>query len=124
MYNIMTDETCDNNITDFTDLIHDNSRPDKIPPGGIVNINDLQQGKSYKIYKVVDFQLGKVVKCGEITLDTKKTGFIKPPYYLVPTLKNRVASIFGIGGGGKKSRKHRKNHRHTRRRKYTRKSRQ
>ena len=133
-------DTCDSKVKNIDDLlVKDESTKaitdmsklppgaitdiSELPPGAITDISELQLGKSYKIYKMVDFELGKVEKCGEmIKRDTINAGFIKSPYYLVPTLKNRVASIFGMGGG-KKSRKYRKKRRHTRRRKSRRNSR-
>ena len=129
----MTDEgeTCDiniyinNPIQDLKSAWNTYKNTNKIPvnftlpTNAITDASKLVVGKSYKVYQVKS--PGYTEKICEIKVNKENTGFIKPPYYLVPTLKNTVASIFGMGG--KKSRKYHKTRRHTRRRKSRRNSR-
>jgi hypothetical protein len=100
------EDTCDDRIKEINNLIMENiPNPIKYPPGVITDMSKLTLGKSYKIHKVVDLKLGKIDTCGElrVTETTPETGYVKPPYYLVPTFRNKVGTAFeSVGENFKK----------------------
>lgn len=115
-------DTEDESTEKFINQTNQNGIPKyKLRSDAITMTTELKEGKSYRLCKLGE--LGNTCDNPITISNTKiKLGkYVKNPYFYLPTLKNKVASMFGMGG--KKSRKNYKTRRHTRRRKSRRNSR-